>query len=90
MKDIKHQTSATEFKTQAREIKNLSTLSSIGVGTKVPTIQMGFHVEKDLSDVLKTLSQEYGKGTNSKIINHLLREFFINEKRLPSQDNKND
>lgn len=49
------------------------------MSNKKETIQMGFYIEKDLADVLNGLQKQGGRGTNSKIVNRVLREFFEEE-----------
>lgn len=52
-----------------------SALDSL-LGNKKETVQMGFYIEKDLAEVLNSLQKQGGRGTNSKIVNQVLRELF--------------
>lgn len=49
------------------------------INEKKSTTQVGFHIENDLHEVLKKLQEKHGRGTNSKIVNDLLRELFEEE-----------
>lgn len=49
------------------------------INEKKSTTQVGFHIENDLHEVLKKLQEQNGRGTNSKIVNELLRELFEEE-----------
>lgn len=71
--------SANEEATAApRKKESGSKLKSL-INEKKSTTQVGFHIENDLHEVLKKLQEQNGRGTNSKIVNELLRELFEEE-----------
>lgn len=61
-----------------RKKESGSKLKSL-INEKKSTTQVGFHIENDLHEVLKKLQEQNGRGTNSKIVNELLRELFEEE-----------
>lgn len=67
--------------TPANEPQPESSLEGLFREKKAQT-QMGFYIDQELADVLKGLHREHGRGTNSKVVNQALREFFERQNLL--------